>query len=120
MSGYVSSFFEDTINYICGLKVNNKQITEDDIISVEVGNDVVTWECFQKSSKDILWDSSHNSDDVRGDIKIYGKRFIMYLSFDKEYNSYSWNSLFLPNSLKPNKEIKHVNVRPKDFVEYED
>lgn len=117
MSGYISSFFEDTINYICGLKVNNKQITENDIISVEVGNDVVTWECFKESSKDILWDSSHNSDDVRGDIKIYGKRFIMYLSFDKEYNSYSWNSLILPNSLKPNKEINSVILRPEGYTE---
>ena len=26
-------------------------------------------------------------------------------------------ALFLPDSLEPNKEIKHVNVRPKDYIE---
>lgn len=44
----------------------------------------------------------------------------MYLDHDREYESYSWDSLFIPDSLEPNKEIKRVNVRPKDYIEDED
>ena len=31
-----------------------------------------------------------------------------------------WDALFIPDSLEPNKEIKCVNVRPKDYIEDED
>lgn len=120
MSGYVSNFLDYTINYINKLKINSKQVTENDIISVQVGSDIVTWECFKESVKDILWDTDDNDNLIVGDIQIYGKNFIMYLEHDDEYECYSWNSLFIPDSLEPNKEINHVNVRPKDYIEEED
>lgn len=41
----------------------------------------------------------------------------MYLDHDSEYDSYSWDSLYIPDSLEPNKEIKHVNVRPVNYIE---
>lgn len=117
MSGYVSNFLDYTTDYLSRLKINGKSVTENDIISVQVGNDIVTWECFKESIKDILWDTDDNDNLIVGNIQIYGKNFIMYLDWDGEYNSYSWDALFLPDSLEPNKEIKHVNVRPKDYVE---
>lgn len=116
MSGYISNFLDYTIGYLDYLR-KSKQVTEDDIISVQVGGDIVTWECFKESIKDILWDTDDNDNLIIGDIQIYGKNFIVYLDHDTEYNSYSWDVLFIPNSLEPNKEIKHVNVRPKDYVE---
>ena len=119
MSGYVSNFLYYTVEYLTDLKINGKQVTENDIISVQVGSDIVTWECFKESIKDILWDIDDNDNLIVGDIQIYGKNFIMYLDHVSEYESYSWNALFLPDSLEPNKEIKHVNVRPKDYVEEE-
>ena len=69
--------------------------------------------------KDILWDTDNNDYLIIGDIKIFGKNFIMFLNHDSYYCSYSWNTLFIPDSLEPNKEIKHVNVRPKDYIEDE-
>ena len=120
MSGYVSNFLDYTNNYLSGLKIKGKQVTENDIISVQVGSDLVTWECFKESVKDILWDTDDNDNLIVGDIQIYGKNFIMYLDWDEEYNSYSWNELYIPDSLEPNKEINHVNVRPLDYMEAED
>lgn len=120
MSGYVSNFLDYTIDYLSRWKINGKQVTESDIISVQVGSDIVTWECFKESVKDILWDTDDNDNLIIGDIQIYGKNFIMYLDHDSEYESYSWDVLFLPDSLEPDKEIKHVNVRPKDYIEDED
>lgn len=123
MSGYVSNFLDYTmshLDYLSKRKINGKQVTEDDIISVQVGSELVTWECFKESVKDILWDTDDNDNLIIGDIQIYGKNFIMYLDHDREYESYSWDSLFIPDSLKPNKEIKYVNVRPKDYIEEED
>lgn len=111
MSGYVSNFLDYTIEYLTNLKINGKLVTENDVISVQVGSDIVTWECFKESVKDILWDTDNNDNLIVGDIQIYGKNFIMYLD---------WDALFMPDSLEPNKEIKHVNVRPKDYVEDED
>lgn len=123
MSGYVSNFLDYTmshLDYLSKRKINGRQVTEDDIISVQVGSDIVTWECFKESVKDILWDTDDNDNLIVGDIQIYGKNFIMYLDHDTEYNCYSWDALFLPDSLEPNKEIKHVNVRPKDYIEEDD
>ena len=120
MSGYVSNFLDYTIGYLDYLsrrKINGQQVTESDIISVQVGSNIVTWECFKESIKDILWDSDDNDNLIIGSIKIYGKNFIMYLDHDTEYNCYSWCSLTIPDSLEPNREIKHVNVRPADYVE---
>lgn len=37
----------------------------------------------------------------------------MFLDHNSEYNSYSWNSLRVPDGLEPDKEIRFVNVRPK-------
>lgn len=116
MGGYVSNFLDYTIGYLDYLR-KSKQVTENDIISVKVGSDLVTWECFKESVKDILWDTYDNDYLIIGDIQIYGKNFIMYFDHDAEYNRYSWHSLFIPDSLEPNREIKHVNVRPKDYVE---
>lgn len=115
MSGYVSNFLDYTVEYLTDLK-----ITESDIISVQVENDFVTWDCFKESVKDILWDTDNNDYLIIGDIQIYGKNFIMFLVHDSYYCSYSWNALFIPDSLEPNKEIKHVNVRPKDYIEEEE
>lgn len=119
MSGYVSIFLDYTIDCLDRLKINGKQVTENDIISVQVGSDIVTWECFKESVKDILWDTDDNDYLIIGDIQIYGKNFIMYFDHDTEYSCYSWRSLFIPDSLEPNREIKYVNVRPKDYVEDE-
>ena len=113
-------FIDYTVAYLTNLKINERQITEEDVISVQVGSDLVTWECFKESVKDILWDTEDNDNLVIGDIQIYGKKFIMYLGYDDEYNCYFWDALFIPDSLVPNKEIKHVNVRPKDYIEDED
>ena len=117
MSGYVSNFIDYTINYLNSWEINGKQVTENDIISVQVESDIVTWECFKESIKDILWDTDDNDNLIIGDIQIYGKNFIMYLDHDSEYNSYSWDFKFIPDSLEPNREIKQVNVRPKDYIE---
>lgn len=119
MSGYVLNFLDYTVEYLTDLKINGKSVTENDVISVQVGNDIVTWECFKESVKDILWDTEDNDDLVVGDIQIYGKNFIMYLDYDIEYESYLWNALFIPDSLEPNKEIKYVDVRPADYAEDE-
>lgn len=120
MSGYVSNFLDYTVEYLTKLKINGKQVTEDDIISVQVGSDIVTWECFNESIKDILWDTDNNDDLIIGDIQMYGENFIMYLAHDSEYCSYSWDAIFIPDSLEPNREIKCVNVRPANYVEEED
>ena len=120
MSGFVSNFLDYTIDYFKGLKINNKRVTEEDVISVQVGNDIVTWECFKESVKDILWDTDDNDNLIVGDIQIYGKNFIIFLNHDDEYNSYSWDVLFIPDNLEPNKEIKCMNVRPADYMEDED
>lgn len=117
MSGYISNFLDYTIEYLTGLKINGKHVTEKDVTSVQVGSDIVTWECFKESVKDILWDTDDNDNLIVGDIQIYGKNFIMYLDHNSEYNSYSWDFLFIPDSLEPNKEIKHVNVRPVNYIE---
>lgn len=101
MNGYVSNFLDYTIEYLTGLVINGKQVTESDIISVQVGSNIVTWECFKESIKDILWDTDNNTNLIIGDIQIYGKNFIMYLDYDSEYESYSWNSLYIPDSLEP-------------------
>lgn len=119
MGGYVLNFLDYTIDYLSRWKINGKQVTENDIISVQVGSDIVTWECFKESVKDILWDTEDNDNLIIGDIQIYGKNFIMYLDWDEEYNSYSWDTLFVPDSLEPNKEIKYVNVRPAGYAEDE-
>ena len=120
MSGYVSNFLDDTVEYLTDLKINGKQVTEEDVISVQVGSDIVTWECFKESVKDILWDTDYNDDSIVGDIQIYGKNFIMYLDYDSEYCSYSWDAIFIPDNLEPDREIKHVNVRPACYIEDED
>ena len=117
MCGWVSNFLDYTIEYLTGLAINGKSVTEDDVMSVEVGSDIVTWECFKESVKDILWDTDDNDNLIVGDIQIYGKNFIVYLNWDEEYNSYFWDALFIPDSLEPNKEIKRVNVRPADYIE---
>ena len=119
MSGYISNFLDYTIDYISSWTIHGKQLTENDIISVQVGSDFVTWECFKESIKDILWDTYNNDDLIIGDIQMYGKNFIMYLDHDGEYCSYEWDAVFIPDNLEPNKEIKHVNVRPKDYIEEE-
>ena len=54
MSGYVLNFLEYTIAYLTSLAINGKSVTENDVISVQVGSDLVTWECFKESVKDIL------------------------------------------------------------------
>ena len=46
MSGWVSNFLDYTIEYLTGLVINGEQITEKDVISVQVRSDMVTWECF--------------------------------------------------------------------------
>ena len=117
MSGWVSNFLDYTIDYLNSLKINSKHVTEEDVISVQVGSDIVTWECFKESIKDILWDTDNNDNLIIGDIQIYGKNFIMYIDHDSEYDSYAWNSLYIPDNLEPNKYIKHVNIRPVDYVE---
>ena len=120
MSGYVSNFLDYTVEYLTDLKINGKQVTENDIISVQVGSNIVTWECFKESVKDILWDTDTNDHLIIGDIQIYGKNFIVFLDHDSYYWSYFWNALLIPDSLEPNKEIKYVSVRPKDYIEDED
>jgi hypothetical protein len=119
MSGYVSNFLDHTIDYLNSLKINGKHVTEKDVISVQVESDIVTLECFKESIKDILWDTDNNDNLIVSDIQIYGKNFIMYLDHDSKYDSYSWDSLYIPDNLEQNKEIKYVNVRPVDYVEDE-
>lgn len=36
MGGWVSDFLDYTIEYLTGLRVNERQVTEDDVISVQV------------------------------------------------------------------------------------
>lgn len=79
MSEYYSNFLNYTVDYLSRCRINGKQVTEDDIISVQVGSDIVTWECFKESAKDILWDTHDNDSLIVGDIQIYGKNFIMFL-----------------------------------------
>lgn len=108
MSGYNeynSNFLNYTIDYL-----NSYRLTENDIISVKVKSDIVTWKCFKESVKDIPWDTYNNDKLIIEEIQIYGKNFIMFLNHDPEYCAYSWDLLDIPDNLDPNKEIKHVNV----------
>lgn len=43
MSLHDLNFLDYTINYLTSWRINGKQVTEDDIISVKVGSNVVTW-----------------------------------------------------------------------------
>ena len=108
MSGYNeynSNFLNYTIDYL-----NSYRLTENDIISVQVKSDIVTWECFKESVKDIPWDTYNNDKLIIEEIQIYGKNFIMFLNHDPEYCAYSWDILYIPDNLEPNKETKYVNV----------
>lgn len=51
MSEYYSNFLDYTVNYLIRWRINCKQVTDEDIISVKVGSDMVTWECFKESAK---------------------------------------------------------------------
>ena len=42
MIGYISNFLEDTIKEINPIKINGVQCTENEVISVEVGDSIVT------------------------------------------------------------------------------
>ena len=117
MNCYCSSFLDYTINYLNSWRINGKQVTEEDIISVKVGCDIVTWECFKESVKDITWSTYNNNKLIVSNIEIYGKSFIMFLDYDQEYCAYSWNSIYIPDNIEPNKEIKHVNVSKTDHLQ---
>lgn len=83
MSGYNeynSNFLNYTIDYL-----NSYRLTENDIISVQVKSDIVTWKCFKESVKDIPWDTYNNDKLIIEEIQIYGKNFIMFLNHDPEY-----------------------------------
>ena len=110
MSEYYSNFLDYTVNYLSRYRINGKQVTDEDIISVKVGSDIVTWECFKESAKCIQWSAYNNDKLIVGDIEIYGKNFIMFLDHDPEYCAYSWYTLYIPDSIEPNKEIKCVNI----------
>ena len=116
MSGYISNFLEDTIKEINSIKINGVPCTEEDVISVEVGDNIVTWECFKQSAKEITWDSDWGALDVRQDIRINLKDVILYL---EEYDSaLIWQSV-LKTSGEPDQSITHINLRPTGYNEEE-
>ena len=91
MSGYNeynSNFLNYTIDYL-----NSYRLTEDDIISVQVKSDIVTWKYFKESIKDIPWYTYNNDKLIIEEIQIYGKNFIMFLNYDPEYCAYSWDNI---------------------------
>ena len=98
MSLHDLNFLDYTINYLTSWRINGKQVTEDDIISVKVGSNVVTCGCFKESVKDIQWYTYNNDKLIVGDIEIYSKNFIMFLDYDPEYCAYSWDSIYIPDS----------------------
>lgn len=51
MSEYYLNFLDYTVNYLSRWRINCKQVTDEDIISVKVGSDIVTCECFKESAK---------------------------------------------------------------------
>lgn len=66
--GYISNFLKDTVDAICSTRYKMVPYTEKDVISVSIGGDVVTWECFKNSAKDLDWDPTYGTNYIRDDI----------------------------------------------------
>lgn len=68
MTEYESNFLDYTVNYLSRWRINGNQVTDECIISVKVGSDIVTWECFKESAKDIQCSTYTNDKLIVGDI----------------------------------------------------
>lgn len=100
-----TNFLQDTLSF---MKRNN--LYEDKVISVEVGDTIVTWECFKESAKDIEWARWEN--DVRWDIQIIGKGFIMYMDWDYNRQLLEWDYKDFPENPEPDKSIFKIKLVP--------
>lgn len=100
-----TNFLQDTLRF---MKSNN--LSEDKVISVRVGDTVVTWECFKESAKDIEW--ARWEDDVRWDITIIGKGFIVYMDWNYNQQRLEWGYKDFPENPEPNKSIAKINLVP--------
>jgi len=113
--GYVSNFLNDTIKEIGSISYNGKSYTENDIISVSVGNETITWECFKNSSRDLDWYPEWGTSYIRQDIQILLKGGV--IMFLEEYDSgLHWNIMKVPNNI-PDKSTTQVKLRPDNYRE---
>ena len=113
----ITNFLDDTLEAIHSWDIDGKQLSENDVIAVEVGGKFVTWECFKESAKDITWDSDWGENYIRTDIAIYTSRVILYLH---EYDSQiTWAGISIPKDNTPDTSITSINLRPKDYKEGE-
>lgn len=112
--GYISNFLDDTIEAIHSIRYKGIPYTEDDVISVSIGGDVVTWECFKNSAKDLDWDPTWGTNYIRDDILICLPHNILYL---EEYDGdLRWESID-KISEEPNKSITYIKLRPNNYEE---
>lgn len=112
--GYVSNFLNDTIDAINSIRYRGVPYTEDDVRSVSIGGDVVTWECFKNSAKDLDWDTTYGTNYVRDDILICLPHDILYLEeYDGDLRWKSFNKV----SEEPDESITYVKLRPNNYEE---
>ena len=110
----ISNFLKDTIDAISSISYNGKRYTENDVLSVSIGDKVVTWECFKNSAKDLDWDPKWGIDYIRDDIFISLPRVIMYL---EEYDGQLWWETIDKISDEPDMSISYIKLRPNNYEE---
>lgn len=113
----ITNFLDDTLKAIHSWSIDGKQLSENDVISVEVSDKFVTWECFKQSAKNIIWDSDLGASYIRTDITIYTDRVIFYL--DEYDGQITWGCTIIPKDNTPDTTITSIDLRPKDYKEGE-
>lgn len=112
--GCISNFLDDTIEAIHSARYRMVPYTEDDVTSVSVGGDVITWECFKNSAKDLYWDPTCGTCYIRDDILICLPHHILYL---EEYDDYlRWLSVGKVSE-EPDESITYIKLRPNNYEE---
>ena len=112
--GYISNFLKDTMDAICSTRYKMVPYTEEDVISVSVGGDVVTWECFKNSAKDLDWDPTYGTNYIRDDILICLPHHILYL--EECDDDLRWLSVDKVSE-EPDESITYVKLRPNNYEE---
>lgn len=112
--GYISNFLNDTIEAIHSIRYKGVRYTEDDVISVSVGGDAITWECFKNSAKDLDWDPTYGTNYIRDDILICLPHHILYL--EECDDGLRWLSVDKVSE-EPDKSITYIKLRPNNYEE---
>jgi hypothetical protein len=112
--GCISNFLNDTIEAIHSTRYRMVPYTEDDVISVSIGCDVITWECFKNSAKDLDWDPTCWTRYIRDDILICLPHHILYLEeCDDDLRWLSFDKV----SEEHDESITYINLRPNNYKE---